>query len=606
MKCNNYGHIIWKKQSRGSKHKPKTKVIKGVDTETIDGLCWLIADSDKKYQECYSFLDCVKFLTRESLRLSLNFFYNIQYDIQAIFKYLPRDIQEKLHNFTKAEYQNVKLHYIPRKYLSFTKGKNVYTYYDLWQFYKLPLDIASKRYLNRSKFSINSSKLGTKKYMLKNRKKLAKYCIVDCELTRDLGIKLQESFAKVGMTLEKPYSQAYISAKYFMNTSDVPIFKNKGYQRYAYKSYSGGRFELYRKGYFESSYCYDIRAAYANEIANLIDISKGEWCKNTRIIDTPYYGFLKCKYSCDNKDYAVKTFIKNGLNIYPRCNNKIVYLTLQEYNFIIDNNLGNLELLDGWFFYPDEIVKPFKRVPDIFRERMRIKKKYPEIADAFKIILNGLYGKFFQLSPKWEKLDGREWHDTYKIVGEKGKEEIYIRKWQTGNLFCPVYASIITGNTRLNVLEVVINNYDSAVSVFTDSFISTEKLNYSSKKLGEWDFEHHGELLMVGSGIYCIRDGNTSITKTRGFPVDKLCDLFKLFEKHKNKKVIGMNINKVVSLGIYLQQIHQWVEGDLNRFVNFYKEIDINMDKKRDWARDFKNCGDVLKNSINSNTTFLS
>ncbi len=67
-----------------------------------------------------------------------------------------------------------------------------------------------------------------------------------------------------------------------------------------------------------------------------------------------------------------------------------------------------------------------------------------------------------------------------------------------------------------------------------------------------------------------------------------------------------MNINKVVSLGIYLQQIHQWVEGDLNRFVNFYKEIDINMDKKRDWARDFKNCGDVLKNSINSNTTFLS
>lgn len=602
MKCKDYNLIIWKKQSRPKKKIDKVRTVVGLDTETIKGKCWLISDSNGNYKETKTFNECVDFLTRESIRLTLNFFYNIQYDIQAIFKYLPRTILRELHDFGKAEVNRVRIRYIPRKYLSLGKGKNVYTFYDLWQFYRLSLDEASKSYLGRSKSDINSDDLGTQKYVNENKDKIIEYCINDSQLVQELAVKLQNNFAKVGISFVKPYSQAFISAKFFQLNCNIPIFYNKAYQRYAYKTYSGGRFELFRKGYFDDMYSYDIKMAYSYEISNLLDLSKGQWCKNTKIFDDFVYGFLRCKYECDNKDIAVKTFTRNGLNVYPRTSKKEIYITLNEYNYIKEHKLGKIKLLDGWFWYPEEEVKLFDKVKDIFRERERIRKEQPEIADTYKKLLNSLYGKFFQLIPKWEKLGDREWHDNVKYVGKKGFEELYIRRWITGNLFCPVYATIITSNTRLRVLDMVRENYDTAIATFTDSFLSTEKLNIKGSNLGEWDKDKHGELILVGTGIYSIRDGNDILTRSRGFVLPKDHDLFSFFENNRNKKVIRTDTKRVVSLGIYLSQIHQWDEIDFNNFCDFHKEININMDRKRTWEREFSNCNDVLHNNMASTT----
>jgi hypothetical protein len=602
MKTRNYDSIVWVPQYRSKKKNIVPREIVAFDTETIDGKAWLIADSDGKYIEVKCFDDIIKFLARDKLRKTLNFFWNIQYDFQALIKYLDKEKMQLLHLLGKCANNGIKIKYIFKKYFSIRKGTRTVAFFDLWQFYKMSLSHASKTFLHDDKRDIDRNRLNDPVFVERNKTDIIDYCIKDAKLTKSLAELLYDKLAKINIYPTHPYSQASVSVQYIQLYSRMPPFKNMPYQRYAYLSYSGGRFELFRRGYFDEGYVYDINSAYPFEIYNLIDITEGRWEKSRSLIVDADYGFLRCIYSCDNMRYAVVPFMFKNLNVYPGVKNNEIYITLDEYKFINDHHLGKVKLLDGWFYTAYKRKYLFRSIKKIYEAKNSVKDKDKVMYNTYKLVLNGLYGKFLQLDPYLTELKDSATDEPVIEIPKDGHTKLYLRRWKTGNFFCPVYASIITARVRLKLMKMILEHYDTAIATFTDSFISTEKLKYKSNKFGQWNYDKHGELLMVGTGIYAIRDGNTVVTKNRGFAIDSGTDLFTLFERNRDKKTIKLDMKHVLTLGKYLQQKRMWSQNELNQFIDNFKDININMDKKRMWDDEFKNCADILARNMSSAT----
>ncbi|GAH86442.1 unnamed protein product [marine sediment metagenome] len=93
-------------------YKPKkaiTHSVTGLDTETYKGYAKLIADSDGSYKDINGLEDVLEFLTNRKYEGKHNFFFNIRFDFQALFKYLTREKLLELYNTSKTSINEYKL-----------------------------------------------------------------------------------------------------------------------------------------------------------------------------------------------------------------------------------------------------------------------------------------------------------------------------------------------------------------------------------------------------------------------------------------------------------------------------------------------------------------
>lgn len=602
MKTRDWRKVIFMRQNRRPVNELKYSDVCAFDTETCEGLPYLLADSDHNSKDIETLDDVLKFLTPSKNLKTINFFYNLQYDVQGILKFIERDELLKIYHLGKIAYEDVILSLIPRKYFSIKKGNRVYKFYDLFQFFHSSLDDAAQVYLDKAKIEVDHALFNDREYIRKNLPFIKKCCIQDCTLTKELADYLYTLFAQANIPLVKPFSAAYISQKYFQSICDIPIAAKHDYQKYAFYSYSGGRFEVFKRGYFEEFSNIDLNSAYPYQISKLIDMNNGRWFKDKVIPEVAYYGFLRCKITVKEKQIAPLPFGCHNVIVYPRVTKCVACITLEEYNFIIDNNLGEIEIVDGWFFEPYEIVYPFKKITDLYNYRVSLKKAQNKLEYVFKLMLNSKYGKLLQLTPKLiEITDFEENDDVVDIVGDNWAMTCK-RVYKSGQLFNPVYAAMITANTRLECHKFILENDISPIGVFTDGILVDEKSNYQTSKLGAWNTDCNGELVILGSGVYSARFDNKVETRFRGFAVKKHVDLFSLLEKNKSESGITLDSKKAVGLGEWLNHHMQFHENDLNRILLMQKKLHINFDQKRKWERDFKNCGDALRSQIPSCT----
>jgi hypothetical protein len=544
----------------------KSLDVIGIDTEALStGRCFMICTSERDIIDPAHFPQALfnrQYIGRKFVA------YNLKYENGAFVQALPKYKLKELQLHGKTEYNGFRYRVIGDKCLIITRGKNSITFYDIAKFYEMKLDNAAYLYLHRRKIEIGS-KTFTPENVKHNFSKIAKYCIRDAELARDLTTNIVASFEKLDIYPKKLYSPAYISWEYVKQRCKWINVKRWWYGRrelldYAMQSYNGGKFEVTQKGsgyYYE----YDIVSAYPYEISNLVDISDARLEQSKNYIQDATYGFLKCRIIIPYNVHSPVALKKKNLNYYPVGEYEKV-ITKGEYDYLIKYG-ADIEIIKGLWLYVDKVEYPYRAA---ILELMKLKDKYKHeknlsMYNLTKRILNSIYGKLVQLI----------WTGKY---------------YRAGSSWNPIFGSIITSNVRIRVSELQ-QRYDSIKAVHTDSVISTTPLPYATKgSLGDMVLEDEGNGIILGSGIYqiCIK------TKLRGFNSPKT--LKQLMPSHGT--VIPISSVRPYS---WKEVIHLGLDKDkINRFMSRTRNANLNFDTKRIWLNDYHDMSEVLQRNVES------
>lgn len=485
--------------------------------------------------------------------------YNLKYDSGSILHALPLPVLRELWIYGDVEFNGFKLFYIPHKFLSIKKGKREYRFWDILQFYNCSLDTAARRYLNKSKIEIGTKSF-TPSYVKKHYAKIKEYCINDCVLLKDLAFYFKKKLNEFGVKVSRLYSSASISFDYIQEHARIITIwdlwnNNPKALEYAHNSYSGGKFEVTQRGSFHG-FEYDITSAYPYEIANLIDITGArvifrKGCSS--LIENAHYAFLRCKVKIENPVFVPFGVMVDNVRMYP-IGYYDIYITKNEYLYIKDKI--DIEVVDGYYFLCKKISHPYRSViHDLFFIKDEYKHKDKMLYNITKIMMNGFYGKMCQLI-----LDNR-----------KGV-------LKAGSAWNPIYASVITANTRIRVTEMQEKFGDHCVGVHTDSIITNKPLDKKllGEGLGAWHFELTGPACVIACGMYEIGDKNAY----RGYEFHREFSWKKLLKKNPKSKIITYNQVRSVSW----TQAQSWNKMDkMNLFEDFQKDIHLNSDVKRVW-----------------------
>jgi len=579
-----------RKQTRYKSAHNKEHINNGLDTETLNGYAKLICDDSGRYALINDIDDLLRFLTHQKFKSAFNWFFNIRFDFESIIKYFPIDILYELYENNYYKYYTYEIRYIDKKFFSIRNNNNTYTFYDLNAFLSTSLNNASKTFLNDTKLDIiDSERLNIdKQYWNNNIKGIIKYCIYDAKLTKRLADYFWSlMYEHIGFLPRNPYSKGSFSQEYFLHKCYIPTINNinKGALKYAYNAYSGGRFEILKRGYFDNIITYDLKSAYPKEMLNLIDYNLGEWFYTTNFDENAYDGFYNCRIKFFHELISPFMHKMQTLNIYPNGEFN-QYLTQKEILFITNNFDVDISIIDGFYFYPKFLRYPLKEeIEKLYA--WKESEKDPTIKYMVKIILNSLYGKFIQ-----------------KVGGN------------TGKIFNPIWAANITANTRLKLIEAALINPDNVIGFSTDSIHTEKSLNICGNgEIGSWEKDFEGKGLVIMSDIYALWNEQKKKNRFRGFRIleEEIQDDYDNIENKKNKvrsiidilDLMGDNLEykyqteRPRHLGESLR-INDLTPENINVWFTEEKSININGDIKRIWDKEFRSAKNVYTENHNS------
>jgi len=565
----------------------------GLDTETIKGYARLICLSDGTVFKINSKQDVICFFEDFSKQRFIAF--NADFDIQAILKYFPGKVLEKLLKGISTSYGNKQMFYIKDKFLKF--GSN--HIFDCMQFFHTSLNKASKKYLNKEKEKFDVTNITEENIY---SPQMIEYCIRDAKLAVELFEYFRESLPK-SVKECNPYSSASYAQDYFREEIKSTLI-NTGINKIFHKAYRGGRFECLKKGHFKNVFLYDINSAYPYEICKLKNFSMKTKIKCIpKYMENADYSVYHLKVNLDRK-YISPLIAQKGIGyVYP-VGKFESWVTKGEYEILEDGEKEILYALHIFVDKEDQNIFPFK-------DKMLwlySKKKTSNNREAYKVILNGTYGKLAQVILKWISLKryesmlnrGKNVNVEDNYTDYEGNKYIQYVDSEKSNF---LYAGEITARCRIKMFDVANSKPDKIIAIATDSLISEEKLDVPlSDKIGDWHFEKWDELYMIGCGVYFYRKKEKWFTKSRGFKNPVLLEGD--FVKKRLDKILRSNLTKIpfqVTSKLTLSQARiQHTEWLANIIETGERYLDINMDKKRKWKDSWGSGKDISKFNINS------
>lgn len=551
--------------NRRTVHKESIHPI-GLDTEADrSGKCFMIATSEGDVFTPDDFPAC---LFTRPYRGQNYVCYNLKYDMGAMLQRLPDENLKQLRADDKTEHDGFVYHVIGYKCLTIRRGKNSNHIYDMLSFYNMKLDNAARMFLNMQKKDLDPQ-LFTQEYVKIYWSKIAEYCIQDAVLVRDLAAHLIERFESYGIKVRKLYSVAYISYQYFRAKTPYVVVKRywekyREVLQYALWSYSGGKFEVTRKGpgyYYE----YDIVSAYPAEIRDLIDISWARVVRSAKYRKDAIYAFVQVKIKIPFETYTTTVVKRQGVNCFM-VGEYETYITKREYEYLVGVGC-DITILDGYWIHCDNRQYPYRREIDrLVALKAQFKREAKDLDyHTVKIIMNSFYGKMLQLIKKGER-------------------------YEASSCWNPVYGTVITANCRIKVTEAQ-RLFPTVAAVHTDSVLSTAPLPCGTEnQLGSFIYKAEGEGVILGAGIYQLG----SVVKFRGLHGSVL--LTEIIAHAKQT----LSINYVHAYTWREIAFRGWCRDMINRFDVIPKKIDINFDQKRLWLDDWTDWSQVLKQNVDS------
>lgn len=283
-------------------------------------------------------------------------------------------------------------------------------------------------------------------------------------------------------------------------SKDLPITKNKLLMALANEAYYGGRFEITCVGPVGGLvYEYDINSAYPHAMASILPcLRHGSWVRQAGRPVAGRLGFGQVSFDHQEGVNLCNLPIRTkegGLTFPKRASG--VYWSVE-----LDSaeRAGTQIVSTGtWYVYrPGKLCecKPFSFVRELYAERKRLGKNGR--GRILKLALNSLYGKMAQ------------------SVGMPAYSN-------------PIYASLITANTRAMIIDAYAGDPGSVVAIATDAVYTRSPLALDcGEGLGQW------ERIVLETGMFNIMPGmyftGGTATATRGVPQPALQGAYPDFE----------------------------------------------------------------------------
>jgi hypothetical protein len=614
-------------------------VYKALDTETYKGKAFLLshplgivllANWENFADFCY---DNGKRFT----------FFNMEYDVSALLKFLPEKVVEQIYLEKYARWQGYKFRYLAGKYFQVSSARGTLHFYDLYPFFQTSLDTASKKYLGKRKKELPKgiiARNGISPTVYKrNRKLVNSYAIQDAKLLQGLTDLITESLKEIDLEIQHLYSPGYVAKKFLrkngVKVSDVP----PEFRGIIEKSYHGARIEVVKRGTFKRTKIYDIKSAYPEAFAKLPDFLKATYYSSKKIESKYFVAKVRIWMKAANI-YLLPWKTPDKLTIFPRFQGQETVITSLEYDYLRKHKLcDKIEVLEVINIVTKR-GKPFARmIKRLFLERKKSQAK----SILFKLILNSMYGIFAERIEEYEQVSFvrgyyqglRQLENNYRQlfitrmalrcsharvywkkeckcsdckfvrqvlrrrkIKDKSlfmkRDKFYVKRKKGGRFRNLTIAAFVTASARVKIFDYARKADNGFLACFTDSIIATGNVNFKTgENLGDLEKKYSGKTMLLGSGIYETKDE----TKTRGFRWKQ--KLTALLRKNKNKHVIAIPQKMRVSLGIFVRRPVVAFD-DFNAIKDKAKNLELNFDRKRVWKRNFKNAGDVLQSQISS------
>ena len=616
-----------------------------LDTETFHGKAFLLSTPEKVYQ-LKGFMHFVEIAAKLGSRFT---FFNLEYDVSALLKYLPQGVVEQVYLDKSVFYRDISLRYLAGKYFKISGAGFCLHFYDIFPFFQTSLDKASKKFLGIGKKEMSKKWLAqlSPQFYQKHKAEIDAYAIQDAKLTQGLTDLICQALQESGIGVEHLYSPGYIAKCYLKQKGVIMKDVPDKYLDFVRAGYFGARIEVVKKGYFKKAEVYDIKSAYPFALSQLPNFSDARYSKD-KVIKSDWY-FVKAKvWSNPAACHLLPKRTSQGLIIFPQFTGQTTTMTNFEYEYLTKNNLAKVEIVEVLNIWKKN-EKPFaKIIAELFARRKESTGK----SILFKLILNSLYGIFAEKIVEYNKVGIVRAYFQIMKESERASRQLLIaqakrycqfaeRYWekecdcgycrilrkhmrrrnfndkpllQNGDLYYSktvkagrmtniAMAAMITALIRVRIFDLQRKAGNKFIACFTDSVICepTDKFK-TGENLGDLEKKYDTDLIMIGSGVYETKEES----KTRGFRLsgkNTLRYLLKL-AKNRKRKTISIPQNVRVSAGIMIRRpLVRY--SDFNEIQPKEKNLDLNFDQKRKWENVFKNAADVFKKIIVSSPIIL-
>lgn len=319
------------------------------------------------------------------------------------------------------------------------------------------------------------------------------YCAEECLLLEQLMAEFAEACATAGYMPSRWQGPGWIAtavmrAHGIPRSADLPITSNRLLMALANEAYYGGRFEITCVGPVSGPvYEYDINSAYPHAMAAVLPcLRHGTWIRRAGRPEPGVLGFGQVSFDHEEEvnlcNLPIRT--REGGLTFPRRASG-VYWSIE---LDAAESAGTQVISAGtWYVYrPGKTCScaPFAFVPELYAERKRLGKNGRGL--ILKLALNSLYGKMAQ------------------SIGRPAYSN-------------PIYASLITANTRAMILEAYRSDPGSVVAIATDAVYTRRRLALDvGDGLGQWDE------LVLPDGMFNVMPGmyyaGAHAGATRGVP----------------------------------------------------------------------------------------
>lgn len=394
--------------------------------------------------------DVLHYLLTSGNKAKLKGFWQLDVEITAVLKLLPAPVLTHLYDTHKVTYNGYRLFYIPDRVFSISVSGLDADFYDLSQFWS---DVPSSEYPDP----------------------------ISVHATQSLADELMRTFTDLGIStprrLTSPVALASGGQWLGVDTDTAPsisdtLLPDLEVQEYALRADHPLWVSAYQLGHWENQlHSYDMTAAHASFAAKLLDLRDFRFHKSNSLEEKAYSGFVRGKLTIDpDADYAfchpvtmrIGTTSANPIGKYPED-----YYYLDTIRNIYRYRLGTFKIKDGWYIVMSHSPhhQPFK---NCMSKLYSLRSQSSLASSICKRTATGIVGKLIE-------------HHTSEKDPTK---EIY------GELYNPLYHSIITNETSLAVFRFLVENNvkpEELVTVGVDGCRLTRDIPLpTTTDMGQW------------------------------------------------------------------------------------------------------------------------
>lgn len=547
----------------------------GWDTETKDGKAFIMSNSREwRHVDCLE--DCLGFMTEHSQYGLRHVWWNIRYDVTALFKH-DHDAMMDLELTGTTTVGDYELYYLPRKLLKIrhAKSKKTYYHYDVAQFYMMPLASAAEKFLGRVAPDIKMHRHELDKY---DTAEVGEYCRWDATSTKDLADLYVEKLKRVKLYPRHLISGGNIAQNLQLTHAnihtwrDVPSVAN----RLGWRAQRGAWIDTWIRGEMYVNK-YDIKSAYPANMRDMPDLRDGQWVFDKDPNDAAY-SFTRATVQYGPDTLPILPTHIAPTNIYADVDEpRNVILTQDEYRYLVKS--GARVDTDLWYsFVPNEDARyPWRDLIDkltILKDEISATKGTPQFDPgyylAMKGLINSLYGKTCE-----------------KIPQNDGSVK-------AGRLMNPVCSSHILARTRVQVAEIIGARAKDVAFVATDCVATLRPIPGigDAEKIGDWELEKEDtKALVFQPGVYEVEGERPH---TRGFKSSAIKTLWDV--ANTDAETFTITIERPYSG----RQASYWNKPEL---ANIFDKHDYTINvanSRRLWKWSPKKFSDLLDNQIHS------